>query len=99
MPKSKSGVSALAVELNQSADANLKHRMLQILDSLEVDERTALESVLNRMREKNSVVGSRSIHQYSYQWLADLLTKHGHPISRNQVRHFMVNIYRKDVQS
>jgi hypothetical protein len=69
-----------------------------ILDSLPPTERDALLSVLSRMRDKNRSVVTRANSNYSYKWLAEVLTKHGHEIKANQVRHYLTNIYPKTVE-
>lgn len=96
MPQSKRVESALSAELNQSADANVSHRMHQILNALDEQERAALNRVLEKMRDKNADKSLRSVPHYSYKWLAETLTKHGHPINKNQVRHYMLFIYPKE---
>jgi len=49
--------------------------------------------VLERMAEKNADKSLRATHTYSYRWLAETLTKHGHPISKNQIRHYMAFVH------
>lgn len=86
MQKEK-GVSPLESELlarNQS-----EGRMIQILEELSETDRKAVETVLERMRKKNADSTTRSTRMYSYQWLAETLTKHGHPVTKNQIRHYM----------
>lgn len=95
MPQSKRVESALSAELNEAADANVRHRMLQIFDSLDEQERVALWKVMAKIAEKNADRSLRTVSQYSYRWLAETLTKHGHPINKNQVRHFMLFVYPK----
>lgn len=95
MPQSKEVDSPLGAELRQSLDANGRHRMEQILDSLPETDRDALSKVLKKMHEKNGDKSLRSVPHYSYKWLAETLTKHGHAINKHQVRHYMVNIYAK----
>lgn len=96
MPQLKKVDSGLSAELNQSLNENVTHRMHQILESLDQQERTALEQVMAKMHEKNLDKSLRSTPQFSYKWLAETLTKHGHPIKKNQVRHFMVYLYPKN---
>jgi hypothetical protein len=80
-------VSPLENELLSQCDS--ESRMLQILDSLSDDERKALEIVFDKMRSKNSDASTRSTRVYSYQWLAKTLTKHGHPVTKYQVRAYL----------
>lgn len=96
MPQSKKVESSLSDELNESAELSVRHRMYQILDSLGEEERKALEKVLEKMYQKNNDESSRSVPRFSYKWLADTLTKHGYPIKKNQIRHYMVFLYPKD---
>lgn len=96
MPQPKRIESALTAELNATNDASFRHRMQQILESLDESEREALERVLDRMHAKNLDKTVRTGPLYSYRWLAETLTKHGHPIKKNQVRHYMVFLYAKD---
>ncbi len=101
MPQSKKSQptpNALVSELDECVKASFKHRMDAILDSLPPTERDALLSVLSRMRDKNRSVVTRANNNYSYKWLAGVLTKHGHEIKANQVRHYLTNIYPKTVE-
>lgn len=93
MPQSKRVESALSAELSGFVHANMRHRMHQILESLESSERALLMQVLERMAEKNADKSLRATHTYSYRWLAETLTKHGHPISKNQIRHYMAYMH------
>lgn len=69
-------------------------RMAQILERLSDSERKAVEIVLDKMRQKNADKTTRSTHAYSYKWLADTLTKHGHPVTKNQIRHYLTKMKR-----
>lgn len=70
-------------------------RMLQILTELTDNERKALDVVFDRIVQKNSDPSMRSTRMYSYQWLAETLTKHGHPITKHQVRAYMKRTRKK----
>jgi len=70
-------------------------RMLQILGSLTDAERKALDSVFAKIEAKNSDPSMRSTRIYSYEWLAATLTKHGHPITKHQVRAYMKRTRKK----
>jgi uncharacterized membrane protein len=96
--KSQPTPNAFVSELDECVKASFKHRMDAILDSLPPTERDALLSVLSRMRDKNRSVVTRANSNYSYKWLAEVLTKHGHEIKANQVRHYLTNIYPKTVE-
>lgn len=81
--------AASALESELLARGESEARMVQILEALSDNDRKALETVLEKMRKKNSETSTRSTHMYSYKWLADTLTKHGHPITKDQIRHYM----------
>lgn len=96
MPKSdkdKTPPDALLSELQECNEASFKHRMEEVLDLLPPSERASLVAVLARMREKNLNATSRANSTYSYKWLSGVLTKYGHDISANQIRHYLTYIY------
>ena len=96
--KSQPSPNALLSELDECVKASFKHRMDAILDSLSPSERDSLLSVLARMRDKNKSVVTRAYSNYSYKWLAEVLTKHGHEIKANQIRHYLTYIYPKTME-
>lgn len=93
--KSQTTPSGLLDELKACNDATLKHRLDDIIESLPTSEKESLIAVLAKIAAKNSVASTRSKHAYSYNWLAGVLTKHGHQITANQIRHYMVRVYKK----
>jgi hypothetical protein len=95
VPQSKKLESVLIADLERCASTSVKHRLEEILDSLPESERQALEKTISNMAEKNQNTSLRCRNGFSYKWLAEVLTKHGHTISANQVRHYIGAIYRK----
>ena len=86
MPTHKTEPSALLIELT----TDLKPcRMCQVLEKLPASEKDALLLVVKKMREKNATQHGRSQHTYSYAWLANVLTKHGFPLERKDVRNYV----------
>lgn len=94
-PKNRSSVDSSLLGELLSADANPPHRLGQILASVSSEEKQALLDVMEKMYKKNRDKSLRASPSTSYRWLAELLTKHGHEITKEQVRHYMVYIYRK----
>lgn len=87
MPAQKPEPTSLLVELSATPK---ECRMCKILEELSPPERDALLSVLKKMKEKNLTQKGRSQHYYSYRWLAELLTKYGFTIEKNDVRKYLI---------
>jgi ribosomal protein L23 len=87
--------SVLVADLEAVSPQNHKHRVDEILESLSDVEREAVNKTILNMVEKNKDTSTRCRNGYSYKWLADVLTKNGHAVSANQIRHYVGRIYKK----
>jgi len=81
MPKS-SFVEDLKVDLAPAKQCGVE----RVRSQMGADDRTALDAAFEKIRDKNSSYKSvQTTGGYTYKWLHDVLTKHGHVVSIRSV--------------